>query len=305
MKNRLVLLSCFLLFLPTLVSADMPPAESMDFNVTYMGASVQDNNLTAVILECWEMDSFNRRVGSFGRQTPHLNISEYDATRGCYWLSFGSRYGGMRSSCENSSCHFADYGYVYFRGEFKLVVSVPSLGKVFISNATHGVNYYHSSYNADLQPDGGIILKDTTPVLQSDAGVKFIADAEFFIQILVLTIVLELATAYIFLAKTAAKAKKKILWTVFFVNLVSLPVFWYSLWFNIPIRSYELLVIGEFFVAVFEALAIFLINKKDITLTSSFMLSLLMNAVSLFLGFALMILIGIIQLAVSRHSWPW
>lgn len=110
-----------------------------------------------------------------------------------------------------------------------------------------------------------------------------------FLQSLAITLTLELLTALIFLH--ALKITKKVLWFVLIANLITLPTIWFL--FTLMIRDYNSVIIfGELFAFIFEAYFIFLFAKKNISLKQSFLLSLIMNLISFFIGERIFCLIG-------------
>lgn len=78
--------------------------------------------------------------------------------------------------------------------------------------------------------------------------------------------------------------------SVIIANLISVPILWLFIEFRsiIPLTGLlkDLLIslFGEIFVIIFEAYFIYWLNKKIITLKGSFILSLIMNLVSLIGG---------------------
>ncbi|MFH1409737.1 MAG: hypothetical protein ABIH34_07535 [Nanoarchaeota archaeon] len=264
MKSRFMMLTLLLFFLiPALVSADIGPKPAADFHVTWEGQEVQDRSFHAKMLSCQQEG--NRLPGE--NVISLLNISEYDPEKDCIWMPSPLAWGG---TCENAECHFNYFLPI----EFKLAVYLPSQDKVFISPEVTRENF-RSTYDVELLPDGSIDLKETTPFMESDAS-KNIRD---FITALVITLILELLAARIFFS---AKRSKKALLSVIAANAISLPL----VWFVFPLLKNMLLVIilAEIFAFVFEAYVIHFLNKELISLKRSFLLSLIMNAASFFLG---------------------
>lgn len=263
MKNKslfsILLLIAFIL-LP-LISADLGPKPTVDIDVSYMGTMISDNAFNAKMLVCNQDERLNP-----SRDLIHqLNISEYDSNKSCYWEPAYFAWGG---DCKDSKCNFG-----YFPPQkFKLAVYVPSLNKVFISNEISR-NNFNSNYKLELNSDGSANIYETTPFLKKDK-------ISSFIKTLIITLFLELVVALIFLS--IAKIRKKLLLSVLLVNVISLPI----VWFIFPFIGNIILVIllAEIFAFVFEAYFIYYLNKKDISLKKSFILSLLMNLASLIIG---------------------
>lgn len=102
-----------------------------------------------------------------------------------------------------------------------------------------------------------------------------------FIYALLITIILELIAALIYLRKNTKY--KNILKTIIVANLISLPI----VWFIIPQLTTIILLRGvfsELFAFLFEAIIIYYLNQKYLTLKQSVILSLIMNASSFIIG---------------------
>lgn len=119
----------------------------------------------------------------------------------------------------------------------------------------------------------------------------------FFIA-LILTLILELIVALIYVS--IRKISKKVLISVFIANIISLPIVWLIVWFIFPLINIGILalLLGEAFAFVFEGYFIYLLNKDVLTLKESFVLSILMNSVSLIIG-------GLIFPLVSEMIYPY
>ena len=260
-KSTFIILLLIAFVLLPLVSADLGPKPTVDIDVTYIGNKVSDNSFNAKMLGCNQDERLNPERDLI----PQLNISEYDSSKSCYWKPAYLAWGG---DCKDSKCHF---GY-FPPQEFKLAVYVPSLNKVFISNEVSRTNF-NSNYKLELNSDGSANIYETTPLLKKDK-------ISSFIKALIITLILELIVALIFLS--IAKIRKKLLISVLIANIISLPL----VWFIFPLIGNIILVIllAEIFAFVFEAYFIYSLNKKDITLKKSFILSLLMNLASLIIG---------------------
>ena len=201
-----------------------------------------------------------------------------DYNKSCYWTIARMAW---TNQCQNSSCHF-NY---YIPSEFILEAYLPSQDKIFFSAPVKRENF-RSSFEANLHENGTIVVQETTKFSRTNAGLN-IRD---FIVALVLTLVLETLTALIFV--TSAKISKKVLVYVAIANLISLPIVWFvfprfvKLPFTIPL--------AEIFAFVFEAYFIYLLNKKLITLKKSFILSLIMNLASFFIGGAIFLFVYVV-----------
>lgn len=113
---------------------------------------------------------------------------------------------------------------------------------------------------------------------ESFAGTPFTLEiSPNFLIALIITLGLELLTAFIFLI--VKKISKKVLISVLLVNMISLPILWSSL--NLfHISNLVPLIIGEILVVLFEAFLIQRLNKKVISFYQTTILSLTMNILS-------------------------
>jgi hypothetical protein len=274
-EKKLSILLIVLLFLPICIYADMGPKPSVGFDVLYMGEKIPDSKFYAEMLGCFENDPYDDGMVNFNKciyehiDVPELNITEYDSAKDCYWCPAYLAWGG---ECRRSHCNF-DY---MPPKEFKLAVFIPSMNEVFISDEVSRVNFY-STYDVNLMAGGGITIEETTSFLRSDAG----ANLRYFIIALIITLILELAAAWIFLL-CSKKIPKKILIFVLIANLISLPVVWF-IFPLIKINMALMVLLAEIFAVVFESYFLFLTNKK-IGLKKSFSLSIIMNLVSFLIG---------------------
>ena len=168
-----------------------------------------------------------------------------DNSRGCYWVPSQFAFGGK---CQNSNC---DFNY-RIPEKFRLAVYLPSQDKVYLSDEVKRENF-RSTFNANLFPDGTIILQETTPFIQSD----LVRSIKPFFIALALTLILELAVALVFLS--IAKIPKHVLVSVLIANIISLPI----VWFVFPLLNIIPLAIllGEIFAFVFESYFIYSLNK--------------------------------------------
>ncbi len=267
MKNKsaiLILAILLLSLVPSLVSADIRPKASADIHVTLNGQNIPDQTFDAKMLTCQnEENQFPARD-----VIPQLNISEFDSANNCYWKPAELAWGG---NCQNGNCHFN-----YFpTSEFRLAVYLPSQDKVYLSTEVTRENF-RSTFEANLLSDGSINLQETTPFVQNNSAKNI---RSFFIA-LILTLILELIVALIYVSST--KIYKKSLISVLIANVISLPI----VWFVFPLLKIIPLAIllGEIFAFVFEGYFIHLLNKDILPLKKSFVLSILMNLASLIIG---------------------
>jgi hypothetical protein len=248
--------------LAIVVKADIA-APTMVVNVTYNGTPV-NGTFYSVILSCMNVSNANASGISIGQ----LNISEYDPARNCYWMYNSFTSGG---ACADGTCSFE-----YFQpSDFKLAFYLPSLNKTFITNEINMSNFT-TRYNAELYLNGSATLSATNsypPVYQNE----FV----LFAAALILTLVIELTVAFLYLKVVKIKKKGRILIAVAIANIISVPIVWFA--FVFPFGSLGLLL-GEIFAVVFEGYFIYYFNKKAISLKNAMLMSLIMNLVSVVIG---------------------
>ncbi len=278
MKNGFVLFIFVLLlisFSSHPVLCDLGPKPSVNFYVTLNGEDIPDTIFYAKILSCQiykEIIIGGRKIVQASDTTPkdlipQLNVSIYDPEKNCSWKPSGLAWGGK---CRNGKCHF---NYM-IPSRFRLAVYLPSEDKVYISDEIKRRNF-RSTFKADLLPNGSITVKEITPFFQRDS----VKEAMMFLFALVITLVLELFIALLYVVYT--RTTRKILGSVFIANIISLPVVW------LIITSSEkglFIIIGEVFAVVFESFFIYFLNKEILTLRKAFLLSMLMNLTSFIVG---------------------
>lgn len=196
MKNKITFLFLAILILPlflNLVSADLGPKPTVDIEIFYEEKKISEEGVKAVMLECWTKTGYIPRDNETKSHfEPLYSLSEYDPVKKCYWKPAEFAWGG---DCQNSKCHFS-----YFPpSEFKLAVYIPSLNKIFISNEISRRNF-HSTYVANLNPDGSAKIYETTSILNQDIF-------KLFILALVITLIIELLTSLIYVSKTKLPKK--------------------------------------------------------------------------------------------------
>lgn len=283
-KISIILLTCFLLLLVSAAYADIGRRPSMKIHCTYNNEEI-DSIFYAELLECLSQERINEQASYLSEmvEVQQLAITEFDPARNCYWspsrspLSFQNL--GRGDECTDSECNFR----FQLPREFRLAVYVPSLDKVFLSDAIVRKNY-SSRYEATLLPDGTIEIEETTSFLQSDAALLM----KMFMAALVLTLFFELPIYFILLSLTEparqkySKKKKRILSTVFLANVISLSIVWFV--FSLMGDSTQLIILAEMFAIIFEALFIKSLNKAILSIGKAFVLSLVANLASFFVG---------------------
>jgi len=119
-----------------------------------------------------------------------------------------------------------------------------------------------------------IVLADIAPPTKTEMS-------SLFIGALITTLAFELLTAFIFFK--IKEIPQKLLIYVAITNIISLPLFWLAM-NALHASSILAVVLGEIAVVIFEALFVFILGRKHISLANSFLLSIIMNAVSVFFG---------------------
>lgn len=107
---------------------------------------------------------------------------------------------------------------------------------------------------------------------------------------LFITLLIEIPTAYVFLK--VKKKTKHILLDVLWANLISLPTIWLLIPSLLPflfeVSSWYLIFVAEVFVVLFETIFIFLRRRDQLSFTQSFLLSFLINVLSVVIGYFLL-----------------
>ncbi|MGM5487791.1 MAG: hypothetical protein ACQESG_02490 [Nanobdellota archaeon] len=264
--KRLSLILAFCI-LCSIAIADIGPKPSADIQVTLEGQKIP-GTFNAKMLTCQE-----EQYG-VSDMIPELNLSIPDAGRDCSWRPTGLAWGG---ECTDSRCHF---GY-FVPSEFRLAVYLPEEDTVYVSPETTRENF-RSTFVADLQADGDIIIKETTPFMQSNS----FEDIRNFFFALAITLILELGVALLII-KLLKGSLRVVMW-VGVANVITLPIVWFV--FPLIKPAGLALLLAELFAFVFEAYFLHFIGKM--TVKRSFILSLCMNMCSLIVG-------GIIYIAAS------
>ena len=265
MKNKsLMLISLILLFCLAFnfASADVRVLTT-NIRVTLNGQEISDTFYIA-FLGC--LGKNEHRVENI---IPQLNISEYDPANNCYWKPV------LWKRCKNPYCET----YVSIMGGvLRLAVYVPSQDKLYLSEKPESYLAV-TSLEAELLTNGSLIIKKheytegkgNTIVYEDSENIKFFAA-------LAITLILELVVALIYVSITGIS--KKVLISVLIANIISFPV----LLFAFPTLKIPSPVLsGEIFAFAFEGCFIYLLNK-EISLKKSFIISILMNMVSLIIG---------------------
>ena len=271
----LFIIGALAIFLPKEVGADLGPKPNVDIDVIYNQQDISDPSFSAKMLSCGPEDAAQKQPGSEEDLIPQLKISQYDSLKNCYWYPSWFAWGGQ---CSNSACNF---GYMP-PDEFKLAIFIPSLSKTFVTNEVSRTNF-NSHYRVELSSDRSAKISETTPVFSSDK-------ISSFIKAFLITILLELLVSLFFIS--LCKLPKKILSYVLFANIISLPIVWF-LFPLFKLYALTIIVASEIFAVLFESYFIYFFGKQIVSLKQSFVLSIVNNLVSLFVGSFIYIILGL------------
>jgi hypothetical protein len=191
-----------------------------------------------------------------------------DEEKGCYWIP-----SLISDECIDGKCK-PFFKIMYLRGsEYKIGVHFEDINKTFYTEPIE-INFYDTKYILNFNSDGSYTIQEE--------NMNIINKNNLMIALL-MTIILELIIAFIFLKKR--KISMKVLFSVILASLITLPI----LWNLIPQRSsilffFFILILLEKIIILFEGILIFFLNKKRITIKDSLYLSTLMNIVSFIIG---------------------
>jgi len=178
-------------------------------------------------------------------------------------------YGPQGFSCRDQNCRSLAYGYD--TKYHKLIINFSDKQRESNIFTKKG---YDATYNVTVL-DNELIVTETTPPK------SFGEYMSSFLPALIIVIILEFIVTFIFLL-IKKKISKILLLHVIIANIVSLPI----VWFIIPLLKIGTLVfsVGIIFAILFEAYFLYYVNKKKISLSTLFVLSLIMNILSLWIG---------------------
>jgi hypothetical protein len=273
MKKLLLALTFLVLLSPLHADAAMPPT---NVHVKYNGSDV-NGFFYAIALGCYPSDELPGRQNVTQMQHPSLLIEEYDASRNCTWYPAEWR---NEVECERSLCEF------YPRASpFRLAVYIPGANRTFLSGAVNGIG---GNFQMNVSSSGEVSFGRASPT-PNPFNIPGQIDMFLVASATVLTVVTELVTSFIYLH--LRRLSKKILWSVILVNIISVPLLWLFLWIvsSDAVLTCLFLLVGEFAVFVFEAVVIFLINRKRMGLVDAFVMSFINNVASFLVGVALVL----------------
>jgi len=191
--------------------------------------------------------------------------------------------GPQRFECEETRCYALAYGFSPYQ---KLVINFSD--KQRESNVFSEPTGMSGQYLVIVEPD---ILRVNTSIKSEDYS---------FIFALIITLVVELGIAYLFLF--FKKLPKKILWSVLIANIITLSLFWggYSI-----LDSFAFLVLFilwwliEAIIIPLEATIIYFSNNKEITFLQSLGLSALTNLGSIAIGYVIWMFFAVISIFIE------
>ncbi|NVO21683.1 MAG: hypothetical protein HXX13_18430 [Bacteroidetes bacterium] len=141
---------------------------------------------------------------------------------------------------------------------------------------------FNSSYELTVYDDR-MEVKDVTSFMKDSTVMAT------FIKALLLTLALELLVAFIYLK--LAKKPLKILLVVILGNLFTVPMLWFV--FPLMLNIGSAILAGELFAFITEALFLLTLSRKWFKPGGAFLLSFMMNLLSLLIGgLALLLMIG-------------
>ena len=243
MKKRYLIpaVLLMLILLPG-VSCDIGPKPSMKFNLVYETHGVPEL-IDGQHIECGDA--------------------------GCLDARPLERLGPQGFDCTQYECNSIAYGYSQYH---RLVIN-------FSDQQRQSNIFKHNSYIAEFNvrvTDTGLVVEEIPPLKRTvSEGIPV------FLIALLLTLILELLVAFIFVS--VKKEPQSILVGVLVANIVSLPIVW-MVFPYLPFHSLMVILFSEIFAVLFEGYFIFLFTKKTLALVMSLILSLLMNLCSFSIG---------------------
>lgn len=241
-KRYLIPAVLLMLILLPCVSGDIGPKPSMKFNLVYETQGVPEL-IDGQHIECDDA--------------------------GCLDARPLERLGPQGFDCTQYECNSMSYGYSKYH---RLVIN--------FSDQQRQSNIFKSSaYNAEFNvrvTDTGLVVEEVPPFKRITSG-----DILIFVTALVITLILELLVAFVFVS--VKEEPRSILVGVLVANMVSLPIVWLVFPY-LPLHFLLVILFSEIFAVLFEGYFIYLFTKKTLSLVMSLILSLLMNLCSFIIG---------------------
>jgi len=294
-------------FTPRKYLADVMMPPMINISVKYNGEVISESFYAATLVCYSDLSSYEKDLTQYEKwygdesmwlkseeekleikeiQKRFDQIKEFDQKKNCYWvpnphilapdLTRVDKCGITESN--ESVCGFQS-AWGFFN--FKLATYLPSLNKVFITNAVPLEDHFGHiyKYEANLFPDGSGTLINVTPAPEKFTPFYF---GSFF-KALSVTLLLELLVTLLYL-NLRRLPKKRVLLSIFLANMISLPTIWFAFPFLKMGGVIGLLIIPEIFVILLEAFLIFRLNKNTFTFKKALIFSLILNLVSLLVG---------------------
>lgn len=172
--------------------------------------------------------------------------------------------GPQRFSCTQNTCRSLAYGYgTYHRLIIKFSDNKTRESEIFTKK------YFNALYNVKVNNSDLIVEEKLFHLTKNQIPSLSLS--------FLITIIFEIIAALIVLY--IMKISRKILISVLIANLVSLPLIWLIL----PIFTQNILL-HEIFVVFLEVLILFVLNRRIISFKKAFVLSVIINSISFFLG---------------------
>jgi hypothetical protein len=261
--KKAFILTIIILFTSSQVNADVGPKRSVDLEVSYNNKPITDEVFYAKLLECPKELYWDDPRCDFDGEicSEFKSVSIPDPEKGCNWSLSEIVWGG---ECTNSRCEFS----YWIPHEFRVVLYLPSKDKTYVSDAA-SLRTFNNRFLMNIRADG---TADIVPFEANKMVLFFIA--------LGITLALESIVALFFCS--VAKIKKRIVLYAIAGSIITLPFVWFV--FPLFFAGMRMYLYAEFFAVVFEAYFIHFLNKNEISLRKSLLLSVLMNITSFFLG---------------------
>ncbi len=283
MKNRKLLTFFIFALLFFNTPAKAQPAQTLMF-LTYNGGNVS-GPIYAAAFACHDNISASNIQNSIVMS--HLNVSAYSLPVECYWKD--TNFTLSEAHCSNSTCLIIFPTY-----PLRMVFYIPSLNKTFVSdedqlpgeitNATNSSNVdYLARTNVQLYSNGTAVFSGVYTPGITTAQANRIADIKIAIttlELLILTLIIEIPIVFLYLRKQKIKNRKRILLIMSCLTAVSLPVLvfvgpWFS---NLLGQASLVTVVVEWLLVVLLSWpVIYYSDKRSISVRNATVLVILMT----------------------------
>lgn len=277
----------FIILIPNFISADIGMHPTMYLEIKQNGNNIYGIN--SEIIVCYNV-SVNKPLSLFSSgyirgaeplsedEENYKYVKELKEIEG---YSHCSYCGGSNKKCWST---FQTLSYVPEKMRIAVVYPLPQHWdnrtvdtKVYESDyfyVKEGIRTYQYKYEAELNQDGTITIKNRTTPFTSEQLV-------YFILALILTILIERFSTKIYFRNK--EKPNRIIRKIILINLISLPIFWFLMPFILK-NATILLIIGEVLVTLMEGYLIYIFTKKEVSIKSSMLLSLINNICSFVIG---------------------